>query len=61
MDRIAQEHRLSISDVMGQRDPDQIISGVDWCDVMPVAEHGFLHPLKIDGIVDVPLLIDVSR
>lgn len=61
MDRIPQQHRLSIADVMGQRDPDQIASGIDWCDVVPVAEDGFLHPLKIDGIVDVPLLIDVGR
>lgn len=61
MDRIPQQHRLSISDVMGQRDPDQIASGINWCHVVPVAEDGFLHPLKVDGIVDVPLLIDVCR
>ncbi len=61
MDRIPQQHRLSIADVMGQRDPDKIASGIHWCGVVPVAEHGFLHPLKIDGIVDVPLLVDVGR
>lgn len=45
---------------MFEGDPEEFFLSINRRDVLPVGKNGFLHPAKIDRIVDMTHLIDIA-
>ncbi len=46
---------------MLERDPKKLALRLDGRGMLPVTHNGLLHPLKVDGIVDVTHFVDIGR
>ena len=54
------ERRLAVRNFVLQRDPQIFRRRLGRRQLVPVCQHGFLNPVQVAGIIDVPHEINVS-